>query len=128
MMKKIKIAEENINRIAEILNEVQKRSRVRCVTPQEIIDTCNNVFRELNITKKALEGCMFTADLNAQDFPSAYKYTPESTLFTAVYKRGSWYLSSVRRDTTRRASQKVKMMLTDSAKTALLSKYECLRF
>ena len=76
-MKLINIStEDGMNKFAEVINEVQKRSKVRTVTAEEIKRCTDKVFERLNITKKALNGVKAIIDLNAQTFPSAYKYEP----------------------------------------------------
>ena len=106
------------------LDDVQKRARVRIITVDDIVDTCTDVFRHVGISKKALSGSTFTADVNAQKFSSAYKGIPESTVFSAVYKGNTWYITSIERGRTFSPSCMVRMNLTNDAKTAVLRRME----
>lgn len=118
-MKTIIINENNVEKITAVLADVQKRSKVRTIDTSDIYNTVDRVNGHLAIPKKYMEGVMIHCDLNAQDFPNAYKYRPESTHFTATFKGGKWRLTGVYRDTTERTN-KVKITLTGEAKEKIL--------
>jgi hypothetical protein len=80
------------------------------------------VEKRLNITKKAMNGVTVCIDIHAQNFPNAYRGTPESTYFTAEYRNGSWRITEISRRITSRAGHGTKIYLTEDAKTALLSR------
>lgn len=55
---------------------------------------------------------------------AAYNGRPESTRFSAVYKRGTWRVTDIYRHYTRRASQTVKVYtMPEAAKEALIARY-----
>lgn len=105
------------------IKEAEGRATARTISVRQVCYILNQVESRLGITKKAMEGITVSVDFNAQDFPSAYKYTPESTRFSAEYHRGEWIITGIARMRTRRASQRVLVSLTDDAKEAILAKY-----
>lgn len=111
----------NTEKLSAALDEVQKFSRVRTITVEDIRDTLADVEKRLNITKKALEGAQVRADINAQNFPSAYKYTPESTVFRAVFRGGKWRIAAIARERTDRAGHGIRIALSDEGKRAALA-------
>lgn len=121
-MKPININETNATKISGILESVQKRSKVRTITAEDIYRTVKEVEKHLGIPKKYLNGVCIHCDLNAQDFPNAYKYRPESTHFTAEYRSGTWKLTDVWRDTTER-TKRVRISLTEEAEAKVI---ECI--
>jgi hypothetical protein len=123
-MKMVKVTDTE--KIQTMLDEVQKRSKVRTITAADVTEAVERVERQmLHIAKKNMDGVEFTADMNAQSFPGAYKGRPESTLIHVVNKRGVWYLSSAYRDDTKGPTVAYEVKLTDTAKAAILAKVEC---
>ena len=120
-MKKVLISEKNLPKIQSILDDVQKRSRERTITAGSIREACQQIENKLGITKSHMEGITAIVDLNAQDFPRAYKYRAESTHFQIVRGKSAWYLVDVYRDYTRRPAQKYVLSLTDVAKKSIIS-------
>ncbi len=121
MKKPIKIIPDNFERLRTEIDAVQSRARVRRLTPEGIARACNIAFQRLGISKKACEGVQIDVDEHAQTFPGAYRGLPESTHFRAIYKRGAWYLTDVRRAPVRCTTAAVVITLTDAAKQAILS-------
>lgn len=105
------------------LDAVQARAKVRTVTPCEIVEALHDLQKHLDIPKKALEGVKVHFDLNAQAFPSAYKYTPESTHVSAEFKGGSWRVYDISREECRRPSFKFTVTHTDASRAALLQRF-----
>lgn len=105
------------------LDAVQARAKVRTVTPCEIVEALHDLQKHLDIPKKALEGVKVHFDLNAQAFPSAYKYTPESTHVSAEFKGGSWRITNISREECRRPSFKFTVTHTDASRAALLQRF-----
>ena len=50
-----------------------------------------------------MKGISVTIDVNAQNFPATYSYTPESTIVKAVYKNCNWKITDIYRGPIRRA-------------------------
>ena len=114
----------NNEQLNAALNEVQKGCRVRTLLAQDIHYMCKFVFNNCAISKKAMEGVRFSADIFAQTFPNAYKGIPESTIVYAIYKRGEWWITDMRREHTRRPSVAYHVILADSAKEAIIKSKE----
>ena len=107
---------------AAMLAAVQSRATARTITTADMVDALDTVEKRLGISKKALEGCRVDIDVNAQTFPRAYKYTAESTQFSAVYMRGGWRVTSVSREKCNGPSRRYEVRLTDTAKTAIIDR------
>lgn len=123
MKKAIIWNENNKKRIEAELNEVQKRSRARTITMNDIQSMLNKMESYLDIPKKHLEGVKFEADWNAQNFPRAYKYSPDSTIVEGIYSKGKWRITNIYRYTTHREGHMLDIELTDEAKEALVDRF-----
>lgn len=106
------------NKLESILEESQKRAKTRTITLLDIKEAIEEIENNLNCTKRSLNGSKIYVDVNAQQFPSAYKYTPISTLFTAIYKNNKWYITDISRGTC--TNKKYKIILSDEAKENIL--------
>lgn len=107
-------------KLTEAIKTAEGRATVRKITAATILDELHTVETRLNIPKKALAGVAVVIDANAQNFPNAYKYTPESTIFRAVYRGGAWRITDIYRDTTHRAYHGHEIIFTDAARAAIL--------
>ena len=118
--------EKTLETAAEKLNlaiiEAEKRCTVRCIGVYDICKTLIEIEQRLNITKKSMEGVRIFVDYHAQNFPNAYKYRPESTVFEAVYRKGSWRITDIRRGGTKRSGHGIKITLTEEAQKAVLDR------
>ena len=106
------------------LNTLQKRCAARTIDPSDVIESLNRYMAALRISKTAAVGIKVTVDPNAQSFPNAYRYIPESTLFDAEYTEKGWVVSNVRRGTTHGAAGMYHATLTDKAKAAIIESLE----
>ena len=111
--------------LTPILTEVQKRCTARTISEDDIVRTLIEIEDDLKISKKAMDEIVAEVDINAQSFPSAYKYIPESTHFLARYKSGSWRLTRLGRNTTKSPKSAIRLLLTDAAKEALIKRFTC---
>lgn len=106
------------------LDTLQKRCTARTIDTGDIINCLNRYVSALRISKTAAVGIKMTVDPNAQNFPNAYKYLPDSTLFDAEYTAKGWIISNLRRGITHRAAGMYHVNLTDKAKAAILENLE----
>lgn len=113
--------------IESALNEAQSKAKVRTITVDDIIYYLWKTEKTLNIPKSALDGVSVEIDPNAQNFPNAYKGMPESTIFTAIYKSGSWKIQSIRRDRTKSEKQQIVVNHTEASKKALIDRLTAFR-
>lgn len=114
--------ENKKEKLREWIQEAQGRATVRLIKEDDIYRWLDVVERRLGITKKAMQGVFVHIDPNAQDFPRAYKYTPESTQFDAYYKNGTWRLIRIARGICEK--KRIHIELSASAKEAILNKYK----
>ena len=126
-MKEIIVKEENWERIESALEEVQKRVKVRRLDYADIYNALETIQKTLGIPKKYLEDVKVTIDVNAQEFPNAYKGIPESTIFRARFASGSWRITHVFRAKCRRPNQGAHVELTEAAKMKIIERMECFR-
>ena len=108
--------------LAAALTDAQEGARVRTITATEIVAALIEITDKLDISQFAMDGVTATVDCNAQRFPGSYNGRPESTVFTAQYRRGAWIVTDIYRATCKRI--RVRMDLTDTARAALAAKYE----
>ncbi|MBO7043556.1 hypothetical protein J6W34_03305 [bacterium] len=112
----------------ELLNKVQKKCSTRTITLEEISKTLNDYTESLSISKKSLIGTeIVDCDLNAQNFPNAYRFTPESTHFSAIYKSTGWVITDIWRSRTNAPTKKLIAKLSETAKESLIARFECNR-
>lgn len=109
--------------LSAALDEAQGRAKVRTIKTTDIISALAEIEDTLSIRKKAMDGIRVEVDLNAQDFPNAYKYRPESTIFSALYKNGAWRVTDIGRYPTHRASCRISVIHTDASKNALIERF-----
>ena len=110
--------------ISAELDTVQNRCTVRTITYQDIIDALELIERRLGVPKASLDGTKISADLHAQTFPGAYKGIPESTIFFAENRRGTWYITDIKRIRTRGKTCGVSAILSDTTKAAIIKSRE----
>ena len=123
-MKKIILDEAHRETVVEAIKSAEGRATTRLITVDSLLWYAEKIEQKLGIPKKYLKGCKFFLDPNAQDFPRAYKYTPESTQAVIEYGSGKWYVTNIRRDRTRRSGNEVSSELTEKAKEAIIKKHE----
>lgn len=104
------------------ISAAEGRAKARTITAANVCADLLEIEEKYGITKKAMDGISARVDHNAQNFSAAYKYRPESTIFSAAYKSGSWYITDIWRYTTSRAGHKTSVALTDAAQNAILDK------
>ena len=117
----IKAFNSACEKLEKAIKEAEGRATARTLTAEQVCERLYQIDLQFGITKKALEGTEITVNAHAQDFPRAYRYTPESTFFRAVFKRGQWEIYDIYRDTCR--NQKVYAKLPDTAKAEIIAKY-----
>ena len=121
--KKIRIDSENLPAIQAIIDSVEIRCRVRCLTAKQIVSIVASVEHSLSIPKNHLKGVRIIYD-GAEKFPVAYKGNPTSTQFSAVFDGRSWILQSVTRDSCPNRVNNTSVFLTEDAKKALIRRFD----
>lgn len=121
-MKPIAIKEENKERIDAYIRDCEGRATARCISYTGLVDCIKQYDRDLGIPKKHMVGIELDLDINAQTFPSAYKYTPESTHAIVMRRSTGWALADVWRTTCRGPTSEVvvKKMPADAVRAILV--------
>ena len=94
-MKSIKIT--NADNLASMIEAAEGRATARTITPDDIAEALERITERVLLlsTRKDAIGTKIEADPHAQTFPHAYKYTPESTHFTAELKSSGWTVTGI---------------------------------
>lgn len=125
-VEKIRAAERDLNNMVEPLSaairEAEGRATARCLTARDVLFALESITENLNIPAKHMRGIKATVCPAAQDFPRAYKYTPDATTFCAEYKSAGWVITDIARTVCPRASQEYHIELTEDAKAAILDR------
>ena len=123
----ILLNEKNAKKIDALCESVQSRASVRCINYNIIISTVLRVLAhytcKLGLSKKTLDGCVFTVDLYADKLPNSYKNSmgAMSTVFSFKYHNGNTYITGVtRQQMGQTAKRRVRADLTDTAKAAII--------
>lgn len=123
----IRVIEGNLHKIQEKIDFMQSKVKVRTINGVAVIDTIDEIEKRLSsiLHKKDWDGLSFTVDENAQSFPAAYKYMPESTIYKIERRKSGWFLVWVMRSHSRPKKFVVCGMET---KTKNLADFITLRF
>lgn len=122
---KIRISEENTAAIRDAIAQAEGRAKARTISVQDILDSVVEISEHYNLPKKYMVGLRFSVDPNAQHFPNAYKYVPESTQFCVEYCPSGWFLTGIAREACKSPSRRFAMVgkLTDAQRDAIISGY-----
>lgn len=88
----MKINITNTEKLTEAIKAAEGKATARTITAKDIVYVLNKI----NIPKNRLDGTVVHYD-GGEHFPSAYKYRPESTHWTAENRNGRWYVTDIRR-------------------------------
>lgn len=121
---KIIVKSENAAKIQKAIDEAEGKARERKVTAKQLIACAEKLDRKLGIAPAHLKGVTAKVDINAKDFPNAYKYIPESTVATFEHTGRAWALIDVKRDRTDISSKAVRFNLTDEAREWIVKRFE----
>ena len=121
---KIKINKGNTGKIEDAIKAAEGRATARTINAGWIMNSVERVEDALNIPKTHMKGIRVDVDPHAQSFPRAYKYTPESTQFTAIHNGKEWELTDISRRPCRGCTQEFSITLTDEAKEAIIKSFE----
>lgn len=97
------------------LDEVQRRCKERMLTAKDIQDILSGI----PVPKIHLDGTKVHWD-GSEKMPRAYKYTPQSTHFTAVNAGGKWYVVDLYRASCPNRVTKGEIEYSDRAKAWII--------
>lgn len=121
---KIVVKESNREKIEQAIKEAEGKATARTIDYSHIEHFIKRIEKRLNIPKKSMRGIVANVDYWADNFPSAYSYTPYSTNFIIEKVSTGWALVDVYRERTRRITQECILSLTEEAKEAIIASYE----
>lgn len=108
-------------KIAAALEAVQGRCTARTIDCDDIRNAIAQMESFFGIPKCKLDGLRADCDVNAQTFPNAYRFAPESTVFTVENRKGKWYITSIRRAPTYPPTRAVQVRhMSDSMADAII--------
>lgn len=113
--------------LAEAIRVAEGRASARCVTAEDVVDAVRRLDEKICIAKTKLDGVTADIDINAQNFPNAYRYTPESTHVTVENRRGHWYVTDIRRAPCKRESRVYEVTHTDASREAIIDRLTTFR-
>jgi len=122
----VPISVNNLDRIREMIRKAEGRATVRTISAEDLLRFVNDYTKMLGISKKALAGTTVIADLNAQHFPNAYRYMPESTQFGLKATSSGWTLMWVERRECKAPTRAYIAVFTEAAKEAILNRFSAL--
>ena len=97
-MKEIVIKEANKEKINNIIKEAEGKASARTIDYDYIVRAIKEIEDKFwLIHKKDMEGMIVCVDMHAQQYPKAYKHTPESTQFSIVKAESGWKLRWIER-------------------------------
>lgn len=120
------ICEKNREAIENMISEAEGKATARCLTFKDLTSRIEQLEKVLGIPKKDMEGIKYDLDDNAQNFPLAYKYKPDSTHAVIERTGGKWRLIKVYRYTCRREKHTFECLeMPVAAETAILNSKRC---
>lgn len=104
--------------VTSALDAVQARCTARTITAKDIVQAIKEIEERLDMvsTKKDAVGTIAHVDYNAQHFPNAYRYIPESTQVTLVLKSSGWTLTHIIRNACKSPANRIVLTLTEATK------------
>lgn len=115
-----KLADTRLN---EVLAVEQGRCTARTLSADKIRRILGRIQDQISIPAKYLSGVCVEYD-GAQKFPSAYKFRPESTYFTATHDGRTWIITSIGRSTCPNRINNTTVQLTPEAKEKIAERFQ----
>ena len=116
--------EKVVSILLHAIVEAEGRATARTLFPRTLLVKIEEIEDHFAVPKRSMEGLKIIVDCNAQNFPRAYNYTPESTLVELEFKKGSWRVTNIYRGKTHSAGSAVKVLfMPDEMKGELIEKY-----
>ena len=124
--KSIIICEKNREAIENMISEAEGKATARCLTFKDLTFRIAQLETALGIAKKDMEGLKYDLDDNAQNFPYAYKYRPDSTHAVIERTSGKWRLVKVYRYTCRGEKHTFECLeMPETVQAAILDSKRC---
>lgn len=121
---KIIINGNHTEKLAAALDTAQRRCTARTLTVHDVERVLEDTTARMGISRAAMNGTKLHYT-GGEKFPLAYRYRPESTHFEAEHNGRYWCITFVYRTTCPNSYNNTKLILSDSARAAILSKLDC---
>ena len=112
-----------LDKLNAIIAGEEGRAKERRIDARMVCEAIEQIEDRLSLPKKCMEGIIAEVDMNAQDFPSAYKWKAQSTRLRMEYRKGSWRILSIYRADCRREKARYMLALTEDARQAILDRH-----
>ena len=119
-MKPIYAISANTEKLNAAIATAEGRATARTINAEDIFDALETIEERLCIPKAHMIGITAEVEVNAQTFPNAYRYRPESTHFKAIRTANGWKITDIYRDTTHGPTTRYVLTLTDKAKESIV--------
>ena len=119
---KIIVKESNFDKIKQAIKVAEGRATARTICASDIFTAVQYIEQYLDIPKKLLLGVKAQVDYNAQNFPNAYKYIPESTHFELERVASGWAVTAIYRGRCGGPKSTYHLKLTEEAKAAIIQR------
>lgn len=118
---KIIVNEKNKEKINAAIKAAEGRATARTIKFYDIECAIERIEKKLGIPAAHMRGIRALVDVNAQKFPAAYNFTPESTHFRLERFASGWAVTDIWRGRTEGPKKTYQMILTDEAKEAIIN-------
>lgn len=115
----MKIKANDIEKLTVAIKEAEGRATARTITPMTIKYVVGEVERKLGIAKKDMNGVRVHYT-GAQQFPNAYRYSPDSTHFEMANVRGTWYVTKIYRLNCPNRRKNIEMEIPEDVRKAIV--------
>ncbi|WP_312224618.1 hypothetical protein [Stutzerimonas nitrititolerans] len=95
----MKIKVSNKEKLSSVIEQVEARARVRCISVEDIESAVKHIEKRLSavLFKKDWVGLTFSVSPHCGQVPNSYKGTPEATKFKLERSASGWFLVDVSR-------------------------------
>ena len=124
--------ENNWKKLEELLNINQERCTVRTLDLEDIkklIEKIEKRLTELGLSKTYRNDLKVDCNPYQEEFAQAYKYTPEGTKITLVYKNNNWrVLTAYRANCNGKDEKALEFYFTKDQKERILNNVKYMGF
>jgi hypothetical protein len=121
---KIIINGKHTEKLTSVLDAIQNRCTARTLDVERIEAILDRATRAIGVAAAHMKGSTIKYT-GAEHFPSAYKYTPDSTHFEATHNGRYWVVTAIYRYTCPNRCDNTHITPSDDAIVAITKKLSC---